>query len=89
MPAILGVAVIMCESTDNFSVANTSHPLRAAWEFLFGPVTNTAWDTIHHHIRKTGHFTGYGLLSALFFAPGTSPCDLCDPSKKWRHRRGC
>lgn len=67
MPAILGIAVIICESTDNFSVANTSHPLRAAWEFLFGPVTNAAWDTIHHHIRKTGHFTGYGLLSALFF----------------------
>jgi VanZ family protein len=67
MPAILGIAVIMCESTDSFSSANTSHPLRTAWEFLFGPVTNAAWDTIHHHIRKSGHFTGYGLLSALFF----------------------
>jgi VanZ family protein len=25
-------------------------------------VTNAAWIEIHHHIRKTGHFVGYGLV---------------------------
>jgi VanZ family protein len=25
------------------------------------------WDEIHHIIRKTGHFVGYGTLSLLFY----------------------
>ncbi len=67
LPAILGIAIIVWESTDTFSSAHTSQPLRHLWELLAGPVSNGAWDTIHRNIRKTGHAIGYGLLSGLFF----------------------
>ncbi len=33
------------------------------YQALFGPVDNAEWATIHFHIRKSGHFLGYGLLS--------------------------
>jgi VanZ family protein len=67
LPAILGIVVIACESTDTFSSANTSEPLRHLWEMMAGPVSNAAWETIHRNIRKTGHVIGYGMLSGLFF----------------------
>jgi VanZ family protein len=68
LPAMLGVIVIIIESTDHFSSANTSGPLRHLWTMLFGPpVSNMAWEKIHTFIRKTGHVLGYGILNALFF----------------------
>ncbi|HVJ06817.1 MAG TPA: VanZ family protein [Acidisarcina sp.] len=67
IPAICAIAVICWESTSQFSATNTSTPLRHLWEFLLGPVSNLAWGTIHHHIRKTGHLLGYGLLSGFLF----------------------
>ena len=67
LPAILGVCVIVAESTDTFSSAHTSGPLRQVWETVFGPQTNVHWEAIHHIIRKTGHFLGYGTLSLLFY----------------------
>jgi VanZ family protein len=59
--------MMVCESTDTFSSAKTSQPLRQLWVLLSGPVSDQAWLVIHHHIRKTGHAVGYGLLSGLFF----------------------
>jgi VanZ family protein len=67
LPAILGVSVIVCESTETFSAANTSGPLRMVWQSLFGPVPDPRWTVLHHLIRKTGHFVGYGTLSLLFY----------------------
>jgi VanZ family protein len=65
-PAVLGVGVIVCESTEVFTAAHTSHWLRPIWQAVFGPVGDARWEQIHHYIRKTGHFTGYGTLSLLF-----------------------
>jgi VanZ family protein len=68
LPAMLGVLVIVIESTDYFSSAHTSGPLRHLWTMLFGPpASNMAWERIHTYIRKTGHVLGYGILNALFF----------------------
>lgn len=67
LPALIGVAVIMLESTETFSSAHTSGPLRHLWESLFGPVPQARWEDVHHLIRKTGHFIGYGTLSLLFY----------------------
>ena len=67
LPALLGVLVIMIESTDYFSSANTNGPLRHLWIMLFGPVNTTQWLEIHTYIRKAGHVLGYGILNALFF----------------------
>lgn len=66
-PALLGVAAILCESTDYFSAEKTSGPLRVIWALLFGAVSNRRWAEIHFILRKAGHMLGYGALSVLFF----------------------
>ncbi len=67
LPAILAVVMIGCESTATMSAANTSRWLLPIWVHLFGPISAEHWDEVHHLIRKTGHFTGYGLVSICFF----------------------
>ena len=61
-PVAAAVAMIACESTEYFGSDRTSGPLRLVWQFLFGPVGDAPWDEIHHLIRKTGHFIGYGMV---------------------------
>jgi VanZ family protein len=62
LPVAVGIALIMMESTEYFGSDHTSHPLRWLWEAIFGPVSSARWDTVHHFIRKTGHFFAYGLI---------------------------
>ena len=57
----LGIGVIAMESTEYFGSDHTSGPLRWLFEVLFGPCQNARWEIIHHYIRKSGHFLGYGL----------------------------
>ena len=66
-PAALGVAIIAVESSASMSSDNTSHWLLPIWVYLFGPISAGHWAQVHHLIRKTGHFSGYGLLSVAFF----------------------
>jgi VanZ family protein len=61
-PVMLGVAVIALESTAWGGTNYTSGPLRSVYEFVFGPVSAETWENVHHYIRKSGHFIGYGLL---------------------------
>ncbi len=61
-PVVLGILVIMIESTEWFGSDHTDGPLRALYQGIFGQVPDARWDVIHHHIRKTGHFVGYGLI---------------------------
>jgi VanZ family protein len=62
VPVVLGVAVIALESTEFMGAEHTSGPFRSFYEFLFGHVSNTSWEIIHHYMRKTGHFVGYGVI---------------------------
>jgi VanZ family protein len=59
--------MIALESTVFMSASNTSRWLRPAWEWLFGPISSHRWSIVHECIRKSGHFTGYGLVSLCFF----------------------
>jgi len=61
-PVAVAIAVIACESTEYFGADHTSAVLRPIWQFFFGPVSDARWDAIHHLIRKTGHFVGYGMV---------------------------
>ena len=61
-PVALSAAVVASSSSTWFGADHTSGPLRWIWQLLFGPVPDARWDTIHYLIRKTGHFTGYGLI---------------------------
>lgn len=66
LPAAFAVAVICNESQARFSADNTSHFLRPLVERIFGPIGDGYWEEGHHLFRKTGHFTGYGLLCLTF-----------------------
>ena len=58
----MGIAVIALESTVWGGADHTTGPLRWIYQAIFGAVPNDRWEMIHHYIRKTGHFSGYGLL---------------------------
>ncbi len=62
LPVMVMLAAITIESTHAFSSDNTSGWLRMLYQHIAGVVSDDRWREIHHHIRKTGHFTGYGLL---------------------------
>ena len=62
LPVVLGIAVIVIESTEWFGANHTSGPLRRLFESIFGHVGDEMWETIHHVIRKSGHFLGYGFI---------------------------
>jgi VanZ family protein len=66
LPVLIGVGVIAIESTAMFGADHTSGPLRKVFEALFGPVGDWRWGTIHHYIRKSGHFIGYGALGLVW-----------------------
>ena len=61
-PVVVGVLIIVAESTQFFGSDHTTGPLRAIWQALFGPVSDARWEYIHHLIRKSGHFIGYGSI---------------------------
>ena len=67
LPAALSVLMIVLESTSTMSASNTSQWLYPLWVKLFGPISSADWDEVHHLIRKTGHFVGYGVVSLAFF----------------------
>lgn len=65
-PVAAAVCVIVIESTAEFGADHTSGPLRWVWEHILGPVTDARWELLHHYIRKTGHFVGYGTMGLLW-----------------------
>jgi hypothetical protein len=60
LPVAVGMAVILMESTEALGAEHTSGPLRWLFEAIFGHVANARWALIHHVLRKSGHFLGYG-----------------------------
>ena len=49
-----------------FGADHTNAPLRCVWEHLFGQVDDMRWALLHHLIRKSGHFIGYGIMGLLW-----------------------
>jgi len=62
LPVALGIGVILIESTEMLGSDHTSGPLRFLYERIFGHVSAPRWEILHHNIRKSGHFLGYGLI---------------------------
>jgi len=65
-PVVIAIGVICIESTGKFSSQNTSGWLRPFVERILGAMTDVAWGDLHHFIRKTGHFIGYGAVGFTF-----------------------
>jgi VanZ family protein len=66
LPVAIAVGVIAIESTVTFSAQNTSSWLRPIIEKLAGHMADPLWEAVHHYIRKTGHFVGYGTVGFTF-----------------------
>jgi VanZ family protein len=65
-PVAIAVSIICIESTGTFSAENTSSWLRPIFEHVFGAMRDSSWEAIHHYLRKTGHFVGYGTVGWTF-----------------------
>ncbi|MDR3792506.1 MAG: VanZ family protein [Terracidiphilus sp.] len=66
-PVALAIGIIMLESTEMLGADHTSGPLRHFFETLLGRIRDETWEIVHHIIRKTGHFVGYGLVGFTWF----------------------
>ena len=62
LPVVIGIGIIMMESTELMGTNHTSQPLRRIFEAIFGPISDIRWEMVHHLVRKCGHFFGYGAL---------------------------
>lgn len=59
--------VLALESSDLGSSSNTGALLHRLWTAVLGAPSPKTFELVHHLIRKTGHFTGYAILSWLLF----------------------
>ena len=66
LPVMIAAAMIATESTDTFSAGHTSGWLRPIVERVLGHWSDATWEEIHHLLRKSGHFCGYGLVCLTF-----------------------
>jgi VanZ family protein len=67
LPVLACMMVFAVESTSYLGADRTDAPLRRVAEALFGYDIGVHWNLIHHLIRKSGHFVGYGMLSLVCF----------------------
>jgi len=67
LPVVCFLCLLAVESTPAFGADRTSLPLQTALHAVAGRAVDRNWTLLHHLIRKTGHFLGYGLLSMLLF----------------------
>jgi VanZ family protein len=66
LPTLLWLALLAACSSDIFSADHTGRILLKIIHTLYGPVSHDQLELINFVVRKTAHFTGYGLLG--FFA---------------------
>lgn len=66
LPVAIAILVIAIESTGTFSAQNTSSWLRPVFEKVIGAISDPTWEALHHYLRKTGHFVGYGTVGFTF-----------------------
>jgi VanZ family protein len=66
-PVVCWLGVIRLESTDFASADNTGGLLYKVISFAWPHVDPALVDTLDMVLRKTGHFAGYAILSALVF----------------------
>jgi VanZ family protein len=66
VPTVLWLCLLAAFSTDTFSAEHTGRVLWKIVQVFFPGMSSGHFDTLHFLVRKSAHFTSYGLLS--FFA---------------------
>ena len=64
---LVWIGVLILESSDIGSSDNTGHLLYRIWTAIAGAPDPRTFELVHHLLRKTGHFSGYALLSYFLF----------------------
>lgn len=67
LPPVIWMAAIFSFSTDVFSGENTGSLLYSIFHAIIPGLTREQFQPIHFLIRKTAHFTEYGILALLLF----------------------
>ena len=66
-PVLVWLGIIRLESTDAASASNTTGVLYTVIAAVVPQVDESFVSQLDEILRKTGHFAGYGILSALVF----------------------
>ena len=66
-PALIWAAVIFSMSTDTFSSEHTASVFSPVLHWLFPHLSDERFETIHHYIRKSAHFTEYLIFCLLLY----------------------
>ena len=64
---LVWLGILALESSDLGASERTGHILHWLWTKLLGVPNEDTFEFVHHLLRKTGHFTGYAILSWLIF----------------------
>jgi VanZ family protein len=64
---LLWLGAIAAFSTDTFSAAHTGRILMRIVHAVFGSISHQQFEQLHFLVRKTAHFTVYGILGSLAF----------------------
>ena len=67
LPPIAWAAMILSASSDVFSASHTGGWIETLLSWLGRSLSPPALDLLNHILRKIGHVTAYGILSALSF----------------------
>jgi VanZ family protein len=67
LPTVLWLAMIGFFSTDTFSAEHTGSILEKIVRAVYGNISHEHFRMLHVFVRKTAHFTVYGLLSLFAF----------------------
>jgi VanZ family protein len=84
LPVALFASIFALESTASLGTDHTSAPLHAICQFFLGASVNEHWSSLHHVIRKVGHFSGYGAFSLICFR-GFWMSFRSIPTRLWRN----
>lgn len=66
-PALVWAGVIFSFSTDTFSSEHTASVLEPVLKWVVRSLTEDQFETIHHLIRKSAHFTEYFIFCLLLY----------------------
>ncbi len=67
LPALAWTALVLWASSDTFSAENTGSILEAVVTFVVGGLKPETFEALHFLIRKSAHFTEYGILGLMWF----------------------
>jgi VanZ family protein len=66
-PTAFWMGAIAAFSTDTFSAAHTGYILRKIIDAIYPAIPAQWFEALHFFVRKSAHFTVYGILSWLAF----------------------